>query len=145
MPASISILLSNVADGSGADGVMAGSGDLIKTDISAEFLKRGYQVYESSTSDVQQLIAEAKSRNASYALAVHITIWEENATSWSGKRDHAGITLQLYDVDSGALRATSERTANGVKHPNQCAPWLAHTGVSAMIGEHVDDDARPPC
>jgi len=144
VPTRATIVLSAVPDGTGADGVIVGSGELVRSSLATELLKRGYQVLNSSTAESTQLLEEAKSRNADLALSVHITIWEDNATSWSSKHDHAGIVLQLYDVTSQSLRGSSERLADGVSHPNQCASWLAHTAVAAMLGEVVSDE-EPPC
>jgi len=145
MPPRSTLLLSQVPDGSGADGVMPGSGELVRSGLGGELLKRGFQVFNSEATQQQQLLDEAKSKGATFALLARITIWEENATSWSGKRDQAGISIQLYDVATGALKGSSERTAHGVRHPNQCAPWLTQTAVAAMFGEAVDDEAAPPC
>ena|SRR5437773_1405277 len=139
-----SILLGQVLDGSGSDGLMIGSGELMKSSIATELLKRGFQVVNSGSADGGQLLEEAKVRNIPFVLSARITIWEDNATSWSGKRDHAGISLQLFDVASETLKGSSERTADGVRHPNECAPWLASVSIAAMFGEPVTEEG-PPC
>jgi hypothetical protein len=144
VPATATIVLSHIPDGAGADGVMAGSGELVKTSLGTELLKRGFRVLNSGGGELQELIAEAKSKDASFVLVARITAWEDNATSWSMKRDEAGITLQLYDAVTGELRGSAERSAHGVRHPNQCAPWLAQTGVASLLGEMVPDTG-PPC
>ena len=145
IPSNALLVLSQVPDGSGADGVMAGSGDLVRSSLGVELLKRGFQVHNSDASQLQQLLGEAKSKGVPLVLLARITIWEDNATAWSGKRDHAGISLQLFDTETGALKGSSERTANGVRQPSDCAPWLAQTAVAAMLGDKVDEDAGPPC
>ncbi len=144
VPPTATIVLSQIPDGAGADGVMAGSGELVKSSLGAELLKRGFRVLNSGRGELQELIAEAKSREAFLVLVARITIWEDNATSWSMKRDEAGISLQLYDAVTGELRGSAERSAHGVRHPNQCAPWLAQTGVASLLGEEVADTG-PPC
>jgi len=144
MPSRARILLSQVPDGSGADGVMSGSGELVRSSLGTELLRRGFQVINSASTDSQQLLTEAKSKGISFVLSARITIWEDNATSWSGKRDQAGIALQLYEASTEALKGSSERTAHGVRHPNGCAPWLAQKTVAAMLGEAVGDTG-PPC
>jgi len=108
MPPTATIVLSQIPDGAGADGVMAGSGELVKSTLGAELLKRGFRVLNSGSGELQELIAEAKSKEASFVLIARITIWEDNATSWSMKRDEAGITLQLYDASTGELRGSAE-------------------------------------
>jgi len=145
VPATATVVLSQIPDGAGADGVMAGSGEIVKSSLGAELLRRGFRVLNSGSGDLQELIAEAKSKGAAFALVARITIWEDNATSWSMKRDEAGITLQLfYDAVTGELRGSAERSAHGVRHPNQCAPWLAQTGVASLLGEMVPESG-PPC
>jgi len=108
MPPTATIVLSQIPDGAGADGVMAGSGELVKSTLGAELLKRGFRVLNSGSGELQELIAEAKSKEASFVLIARITICEDNATSWSMKRDEAGITLQLYDASTGELRGSAE-------------------------------------
>jgi hypothetical protein len=144
VPATATVVLSQIPDGAGADGVMAGSGELVKSSLGAELLRRGFRVLNSGSGDLQELIAEARSKEATFALVARITIWEDNATSWSMKRDEAGISLQLCDAVTGELRGSAERSAHGVRHPNQCAPWLAQTGVASLLGEIVPETG-PPC
>src|SRR6266540_4310946 len=124
LPSRATILLSQVPDGSGSDGVMAGSGELVRSSLGTELLKRGFQVVNSGATDTHQLLEEAKTKNAPFIVSARITIWEDNATSWSGKRDHAGISLQLYDMATDTLKGSSARTAAGSDIQTNVLPGL---------------------
>jgi len=138
-------LLGRIPDGSGKDGTMVGSGGLVQTSIRAELLRRGVQILPSDALEAGPLLEEAKAKNAAYALLVRITVWTDNATEWSGRRDQAGVAAELYQVSSGTLLASANRTAFGVKHPDRCAPWLAEVVVGAVFGESLNVEGGPPC
>jgi len=143
--AEASCLLGAIPDGGGADGVIGGSGELVRSKVRTELLKHGLAVSSASSSDLQPLLEEGRKASAAYVVLGRIPIWEDNATEWSGKRDHAGVSLEMYEVATGKLVATAERTADGVRTPSECAPWLAESTVRALFGEPTDATSGPPC
>jgi len=145
-PDAAAILMSDIPDGSGADGVMAGSGALVTLQVSQQLLKRDYGVVKAEGHSLPDLLSEAKGKNVHFILVGHIPRWEDNATSWSAKRDYASLTLELYDADSGKLLASSQRTAEGVTHPDRCAPWLAEAAAADVFGGTVPGvESKPDC
>ncbi len=71
-----------------------------------------------STSDCTKLIdayAEATAINFDYILKCDITLWEDNATAWSGNGDKLRISIELFDVKSKQLVAAAShyRVATG--------------------------------
>ena len=68
VPPAAAVVLGQIPDGAGADGVMPGSGELVKSSLGAELLKRGFRVLTSGSSDQAALIAEANSKEATLVL-----------------------------------------------------------------------------
>ena len=46
---------------------------------------------------------EAEKLNFDYIMKCSITLWEDNATAWSGKGDKLKISIELFDVKSKQL------------------------------------------
>ncbi|MBS1766093.1 MAG: DUF4823 domain-containing protein [Acidobacteria bacterium] len=69
----------------------------------------------SESRDVAQGYDEAAKIGFDYVLRPTITLWEDNATAWSGKGDKLEISIELYDVKSHRLTAASSfyRVATG--------------------------------
>lgn len=63
-----------------------------------------------STKDINILdaIAYAKKNNFKYMITGQITKWVDRATEWSGKRDFAGLSVSVREVDTGNLIFSSE-------------------------------------
>jgi hypothetical protein len=139
-----SCVLGIFPDGGGADGVIPGSGELVRSKVRMELLKHGLNVVSGTSSEFSALLEEGRRNNVAYVVLGRLPIWEDNATGWSGKRDQAGLSLELYEVATGKLAASSDRTANGIRQPNECAPWLATEAVRALFGEPASPNG-PPC
>jgi hypothetical protein len=50
---------------------------------------------------------EAQKLNFDYVMKCTITLWEDNATAWSGKGDKLKISVELFDVKSKQLVAVA--------------------------------------
>jgi hypothetical protein len=110
-----------------------------------ELLKRGLQVRSAESSDLQPLLEEAKRLDAGLVVIGRLPIWEDNATEWSSKLDHASLSLEMYEVSSGKLVSSAERTAHCVTTPGECAPWLAWAAVCGLFGDEINERDRPGC
>ena len=98
-------LLGTITDGGGEDGIIVGSGELLRAKIRTELLRRNITVTSGFHPDVRQLLQEAQSQRIRFVLAGKATVWEDNATEWSGNRDQAGVSLELYEAATGTLVA----------------------------------------
>ena len=144
IPTGAAIVLSDIADGSGGDGTMPGSGGLISTKLTQQLMARGLQVMAGGSSDKAQLLREASERRIPYVLVARITRWEDNATEWSSKRDSAGVSMELYDSATGEVVVSGDRSTQGVYQPDRCADVLARNLVKQLFGERVPQE-NPQC
>jgi len=58
---------------------------------------------------------EAQKSKFDYVIRCTITLWEDNATAWSGSGDKLNIAVDVYDANTRQLvaAATHKRTATG--------------------------------
>jgi hypothetical protein len=84
--------------------------------------------------------AEAERSGFSYVLKGTITLWEDNATAWSGKGDKLNVSAELYDVHTHSLvaAATDKRTATGFTlvsgTPDRFMDDVANGALSQIYG-----------
>lgn len=110
------VLVLNIADGqeqgqSPAPGSGQGMVDAIRRVLTAHAVP--LSITESGSLDAG--FDEARRIGARYVLKTTITLWEDNATAWSGKGDKLNISCQLYSANSHELLAASDhrRVATG--------------------------------
>lgn len=62
-----------------------------------------------------QALDEASKLNFDYTMKCTITLWEDNATAWSGKGDKLEISVEVFDVKTKQLVgiASHYRVATG--------------------------------
>jgi hypothetical protein len=84
--------------------------------------------------------AEAKRNNFDYVMKSVITLWEDNATAWSGNGDKLKISVEVYDVRTRQLVAFGEhyRVGNGFTFlsgsPDRYIDESANGALSKMYG-----------
>jgi hypothetical protein len=144
IPTSGSILVAEIPDGGGEDGVMVGSGGAMTLKIQQLLLKKGFKTTTTTFRRTTELLEEARTARADLLLVGRISKWEDNFTEWSSQRDFAGLILQLYDVSSGEMISSSDRMIEGTSTPDECADELAETSVHALLSERVLN-VRPKC
>jgi hypothetical protein len=73
------------------------------------------QISNTTSSDLSAGLGEAQKAGFDYVLKSTITLWEDNATAWSGNGDKLSIYVELYDSHSRELvaAATHRRVATG--------------------------------
>jgi Domain of unknown function (DUF4823) len=128
------ILVGEIADGSGTDGVVIGSGSSMSAEIRKDLLEFRFSVQPSKFKDLAELLAEAKEKGQEYVLYGRIPKWEDNATNWSGKRDYSSLALELYRVKDGAMVGSSNRSVQGVTVPEDWVSWLAIAAIDDVLG-----------
>jgi hypothetical protein len=129
------ILVGRVPDGSGDDGIVAGSGDLMTQRIKKELLRGGVNLAASEKTTAEDLLAEGATRNIPFILVGRIPKWENNATDWSEELDYSSVTLEMYRVSDKSLVASSDRSVQGVTVPEDWAGWLAASAVADILGK----------
>ena len=128
------ILMGEIADGSGADGVVVGSGSSMSAEIRKDLLEFRFSVQPSKFTGLAELLAEAQEKGQEYVLYGRIPKWEDNATTWSGKRDYSSLALELYRVSDGTMVGSSNRVVEGVTVPEDWIPWLAIAAIDDVLG-----------
>jgi hypothetical protein len=110
------VLVLNIADGQEQGQQPAhGSGQGMVAAIRKVLAAHGVPLSTTDTSSLTAGFDEAQGEGFSYVLKTTITLWEDNATAWSGKGDKLTISCELYDAKSHLLVAASahRRVATG--------------------------------
>jgi hypothetical protein len=71
--------------------------------------------------DLTSAFAAAQQQGFAYVLSPSISLWEDNATIWSGNGDKLTLSLEMYDASTQKLVAiaTHRRVATGATMLNQ--------------------------
>jgi uncharacterized protein DUF4823 len=129
------VLVGKIPDGSGADGIIAGSGDLMTQAVRRELLKGGLQILATDKSTSEDLLTEAAAKSVPFVIVGRIPRWEDNATQWSKKLDYSSLNLEIYRTSDKTLVASSDRNVQGTTVPDDWAGWLAAAGVADLLGK----------
>jgi hypothetical protein len=92
-----------------------GSGQGVVAALEKVMASHGVPLSATATSALPSGLDEAQRAGFRYVLKGTITLWEDNATVWSGNGDKLTIHLELYDARSRELvaAATHKRVATG--------------------------------
>jgi uncharacterized protein DUF4823 len=110
------VLILSIADGQEQGQKPApGSGKGMVAALRAVLAAHGVPLSTTETASVQAGVDEARRNGFDYVLQCAITLWEDNATAWSGNGDKLNISCELYDASSRELIAASthKRVATG--------------------------------
>lgn len=110
------VLILSIADGQEQGQERApGSGQGMVAAIRKILVAHGVPLSTTATSSLATGLDEARRGGFDYALKGTITLWEDNATAWSGNGDKLTVSLDLYDAKSRELIAASthRRVATG--------------------------------
>jgi hypothetical protein len=110
------VLVLSIADGQEQGQSPApGSGQGMVAALRSMLAEHGVPLSTTVTSSLPDGIAEAQRAGFEYVLKGTITLWQDNATAWSGNGDKLNISCELYDVQSRELIAASthKRVATG--------------------------------
>lgn len=113
---SAKVLILSVVDGreQGQDPA-SGSGQGMVASLRKMLALHRIPLSTTPASSLEEGFKQAAAQGMDYVLECSITLWEDNATAWSGKGDKLSISVQIYDVRSHLLiaAATHDRTATG--------------------------------
>lgn len=92
-----------------------GSGQAVVASVRKYLTLHAIPMSVSSSLSTEQGINEANAQGFDYVLKPTITLWEDNATAWSGKGDKLSISIELFDAHTHQLvaAATHKRVATG--------------------------------
>lgn len=100
------VLIMNIADGQEqGEPVAKGSGQAMVSAIKDVLLNHNVPVTTSQAIDLIPAFDEAEKVGSEYTLRCVITLWEDNATFWSGNGDKLRISLELYSSKQRKLVA----------------------------------------
>jgi hypothetical protein len=101
-----SVLLMRVADAAEpGEGPATGSGEALTMGFLEALQKEQVKVSLTQETTVAAAAAQARGLGFRYVMRAAFTVWENNATAWSGNPDRAGAAAELYDAETAALVA----------------------------------------
>ncbi|MEJ0006444.1 MAG: DUF4823 domain-containing protein [Steroidobacteraceae bacterium] len=113
---SVKVLILNVQDGQeqGQDPAH-GSGRGVVEALRKQLTMHGIPLSTTDTMSLAAGLDEAKGAGFGYVCRSTITLWEDNATAWSGNGDKLTLSVDLYDAKTRELvaAATHRRVATG--------------------------------
>jgi hypothetical protein len=110
------VLILNVANGQEQGQPVAnGSGQGMVSALRTTLSTHGIPLSTTEEMDLSSGFDEAQKGNFVYVLKCAITLWQDNATAWSGNGDKLSITVELYDAKTRQLvaAASHQRVATG--------------------------------
>jgi hypothetical protein len=110
------VMILSIADGQEqGQSIAYGSGQGMASAIRKVLASHNVPVSMTATSSLRDGIDEARRAGFDYTLKCTITLWEDNATAWSGNGDKLNISVEVYDSKSRELigAATHKRVATG--------------------------------
>ncbi len=110
------VLIMAVADGQEVgQPVATGSGKALSSTIRKVLTQHNVPLTISENLKLSDAYTEALLIGFDYILKCEITLWEDNATAWSGNGDKLRISIEMFDVKSKQLAAASShyRVATG--------------------------------
>jgi hypothetical protein len=134
------IVILTVLDGKERGGdVGAGSGANFTAAIRDALVSHGLSPFTSEKSSLVEGILDARQLGYDYVLRAVITQWEDNATAWSGKKDSAALSVEIYDltptlVASATALKKGSSWAMSSKSPDRLVPELTQTCLAKALG-----------
>lgn len=110
------VLVLNVKDGQEqGQSPAAGSGQGMVAALRRALSTHGIPLSVTQSSDLSTGFDQARQHGFHYVMHCVITLWQDNATAWSGNGDKLNISVEVYDANTHQLvaAATHKRTATG--------------------------------
>lgn len=110
------VLVLNVRDGQEqGQSPATGSGQGMVAALRKALVAHGVPLSISQGTDLSAGFDQARQNGFGYVLQCVITLWQDNATAWSGNGDKLNISVEVYDAKTHQLvaAATHKRTATG--------------------------------
>lgn len=110
------VLVLNVKDGQEqGQSPATGSGQGTVSAIRKALATHGVPLSVTQSTNLSAGFDQAQRDGFSYVLQCVITLWQDNATAWSGNGDKLNVSVEVYDAKTHQLvaEATHKRTATG--------------------------------
>lgn len=110
------VLILNVANGQEQGQPIAyGSGQGMVSSLRKVLTSHGVSLSTTEKMDLSSGMDEAERSGFDYILKAVITLWQDNATAWSGNGDKLSVSVELYDAKTKQLTAAAshQRVATG--------------------------------
>lgn len=134
------VLLIPIADGGNTeDGIAPGSGASMTADLRDRILGRGMAPLVSEAASLQAAFEQAKAMGYDFVIKAVFTDWQDNATEWSARPDHAGVSAELYDAKTSTLLATATHREKGSafsmvsQDPSRSYPIISNALLAKFI------------
>jgi len=144
--AGVRVLLLPIPDGANTeDGIAPGSGAAMTADLRDRLLQRGMSPLVTEATSLEAAIQQAKSLGYEFVIKAVFTDWQDNATEWSARPDHAGVSAELYDAKTATLLATATHREKGSaisfvsQDPSRFYPIISNAVIAKfapVIGAH---------
>jgi hypothetical protein len=134
-----SVLILPVGDGiERSDGPASGSGAAVTSSIRNQLIEHGFSPRVAESTRLSSALSEAEKLDFTYVLKGVLTEWEDNATEWSGKPDRAALSLELYEVQSERMVASSQYRIKGsvvsqFSQPDRFVPELVDNALGRIF------------
>jgi hypothetical protein len=132
------VLILGIADGQEQSQEPApGSGQGMVSALRRVLAVHGVPLSTTATSSLSSGVDEARRAGFAYALKCTITLWEDNATAWSGNGDKLNISVELYDANSRELVAAAahKRVATGATFVSGSPDRLMDEVAAGALGK----------
>ena len=110
------VLVLGISDGQEqGQASVAGSGDGMVAAVRKVLMARKVPLSITEATTLASGLAEAEKGGFDYLLKGKITLWQDNATAWSGNGDKLSLSVEMYDVKTRELAAAAshDRVATG--------------------------------
>jgi hypothetical protein len=111
-----SVLILGIRDGQEQGQTPAvGSGQGMTAALRKVLVAHAIPLSMSQSTDLATGFNEAQQGGMAYVMQCVITLWQDNATAWSGSGDKLNISIEVYDAKTRRLvaAATHKRVATG--------------------------------
>ena len=132
------VLVLSVADGQKSGQSPApGSGQGMVAALGKVMAAHNVGISTTAASDLAIGLDQAQKMGFGYLLKCTITLWEDNATAWSGNGDKLSIYVELYDTKSRELvaAATHKRVATGATFMSGTPDRFLDTAATGALGQ----------
>ena len=106
--------------------------------IRNQLIEHGFSPRVAEATRLSSALSEAEKLDFTYVLKGVLTEWEDNATEWSGKPDRAALSLELYEVQSERMVASSQYRIKGsvvsqFSQPDRFVPELVDNALGRIF------------
>lgn len=145
------VMILPISDGGNAeDGIAPGSGAAMTANLRDALLKRGISPLVTEAATLDQAVQQARSLRYEYIIKAVFTDWQDNATEWSNRPDHAALSAELYDTETVTLLAALTHAEKGSalsmvsQNPARFYPLISTAVINKFVPVMAGRRTRAP-